>query len=40
MDTSVDSLLDGRRTEFEEGTTDAELELGGVFDVVLLCVPG
>ena len=26
--------------EFEEGRTDAELELGSVFDVVLLCVPG
>ena len=40
MVASVDSLLDGTKTECKEGRTDAELELGGVFDVVLVCVPG
>ena len=40
VDASVDSLLDGIRTECKEGRSDAELELGGVFDVVLVCVPG
>ena len=41
MDASVDALVDGTRTTCKEETNDAELELGGVFDiVVLVCVPG
>ena len=41
MDVRVDALLDGTRTACKEGSTDTELELGGVFDiVVLVCVPG
>ena len=40
MDASVDALVDCTRTTSKEDRTDAELELGSVFDiVVLVCVP-
>ena len=38
MDGTVGALLDGTITECPEGSTDAELELGGVSDIVVFFV--